>query len=62
MKDGKAYFTKKEEEVSNTYLSANGGSAEQTPQKGSNPLVPLAVVYGLGAIILYIVAKKNKWI
>ena len=33
MKDGKAYFTQQEEEISNTYMSANG-ETDIEKQKG----------------------------
>ena len=67
MKDGKAYFTQQEEEISNKYMSANGDGNMQINIPKATGLDSItnkiyggvAILFGLG-LIVYLYNKNKK--
>ena len=76
MKDGKAYFTQQEEEVSNKYMSANGDNPSLDKEAGTRNKwynswlncsgfdyecgIKRLAIFGLIAYVVYRVIKKKK--
>ena len=63
MKDGKAYFTQQEEEISNTYMSANGEvdiSSNQIGGTGFSKGIGQALRFGIAIVGVgsYLAYKK----
>jgi|TARA_B110000240_G_C13126022_1_gene294700 hypothetical protein len=58
MKDGKAYFTQQEEEISNKYMNANG-QGEYSNFMGTGISTFKIIWWGLGAFVLLVVISKG---
>ena len=58
MKDGKAYFTQQEEEISNKYMNANG-QGEYSNFMGTGISTFKIMWWGLGAFVLLVVISKG---
>ena len=58
MNDGKAYFTQKEEEISNKYMNANG-QGQYSNFMGTGISTFKIIWWGLGALMIMYVAGKG---